>query len=90
MSEVKSVKETVELLEGIKLLAIDVKKVMADGKVDFADVAVLRDLVSQFGALGDAFQGIDQIDDEIKDLSAEELKTLAAKALEIYAAFKAA
>ena len=83
------IKESLELLEGVKMLAADVKKVMADGKVDMADIGVLMDLLSQFSVLSEAVKGADQISMEVKDLSAEEINELVPKVLEIVAVIRA-
>lgn len=88
--ESKSIKESMELLEGIKVLAMDARAVMADGKIDIKDLGVAMGLVAQFGTLNRAVSGVSDVPAELKDLSADEINQLAAKALEIVAAFKAA
>lgn len=85
-----AIKETMELLEGIKDLALDAKKVMADGKIDVADLPVAMDILGQLGTLSAAVEGVDQVLPELKDLSADEINTVVAKVLEIVAAVKAA
>lgn len=84
------IKESMELLEGLKLLAIESKKLMADGKVNLGDLPVLLDLVQNVGVLAAAVQGADQVGAELKELSSEELQKLGEKVLEIVAAVKAA
>lgn len=90
MAEAVGIKESLELLDGLKILAIDVKKVLADGKVSIADLPVAMELLGQLGVLTSAIQGVDQILTEAKDLSPEEINTLVAKVFEVVAAFKAA
>jgi len=48
--------------------------VFADGKVGFGDISALWGLIQK---LGPAFQGIALVPAELKDLSSEELKSLA-------------
>jgi hypothetical protein len=86
----KGIKEISELLDGVKLLAVEAKKVMGDGKVDAKDLPVLFDLVKNLGVLGEALKGAGEIPAEAKDLSTAELQALGAKVLEIAAAIKVA
>lgn len=86
----KGIKELLELLEGVKTLALDGKKVMADGKVNLADLPVAMELLNQFDVLSAAVKGADQIPGEFKDLSIGEIEQIVAKVLEIAAALKAA
>lgn len=90
MSEAVGIKETMEMLDGLKLLAIETKKVLADGKVNVADLPILIELLQQLNVLTAAVAGAGQIPAEAKDLSADELQTIGAKVLEMVAAFKAA
>lgn len=89
MAEARGIKQCLELLEGIKVLAVDVKKVLADGKVDLKDLPVLMELLTQFSVLTAAVDGIDQIPAESKDLSSEEIAVLVDKVLEIVKIVKA-
>ena len=84
------VKESLELLEGFKVLAVDAKKVFADGKIDIADLPVAWDLLSQLSVISAAVDGIDKIPSEVTALSAEEINSLVTKVLEIVAIIKAA
>lgn len=85
-----SIKESLELLEGVKILAVETKKVLADGKLNLNDLPVLLGLMQNFGKLSAAVQDADQVIVEAKDLSAAEAEQLVAKILEIVAAVKAA
>ena len=76
--EKKGLKETLELLEGLKLIGIKAAMAFGDGKVDASDLAVLTGLMMEIGKLKDAFMGLDQIDDEFKDLDPAELAQLGA------------
>lgn len=84
------IKESLELLEGVKVLAVDTKAVLADGKVNMADLPILFNVLSQLATLNAAVQGVDQVLPELKDLTSEEVNQLAAKVLEIVAVIKAA
>lgn len=84
------IKEIMELLEGLKLLAVSGKQVLADGKVSVADLPVVMSLLTSVGVLAAAVQGAGEIKAEAKDLSAEELQQLAAKVLDIVNAVRAA
>lgn len=82
------IKESLELLNGIKLLVVDVKKVFADGKINLADLPVAMELLGQLNELTEAAKGIGQIPAEMKDLTGEEINQLVAKVFEIVAAAK--
>lgn len=84
------IKESMELLEGLKLLGVSVKKVAADGKLGVEDLSELLALGKNLNALIAAGQGVDQIGAELKELSSEELQQLGSKVLEVVAAIKAA
>lgn len=88
--EAKGIKESLELLEGLKVLAVDAKKITADGKVDMADIPAALDILKNFGTLNDAVQGVDQIPAEFSDLSEDEIKELGAKAFELILVIKGA
>lgn len=83
-----TVKESVEVLDAVKVLLQDLKKVLADGKIGLGDVGVVFDLLKQLPVLNAGLQGADQIPAEMKDLDAEESALLVAKAMEIVAIFK--
>lgn len=84
-----SIKESLEVLEAVKVLLGDLKKVLADGKISIGDVGVIFDLLKQLPVLNAGLQGAEQIPAELKDIDAEESALLMAKALEIVALFKA-
>jgi hypothetical protein len=84
------IKETMEMLEGVKVLGMTGKQVFADGKVNLADLPAAMGLLTQFAMLAEAVKGVDQIPTEAKDLSMEEANMLIAKILEVVNVFKAA
>lgn len=90
MAEAKGIKETLELLEGVKVLIVEAKKVLADGKVSLADLPVVLGLLQKFSVLNAAVQGVDEVVSEAKDLSSDEATLVIAKVLELVAAAKAA
>ncbi|MBX3017984.1 MAG: hypothetical protein KF767_08850 [Bdellovibrionaceae bacterium] len=90
MAEAKGIKELKELLEGLALLGVAGKKIMADGKVNLADLPVVIGLVQDASVLTAAVQGTNEIPAEVKDLSAEEAQELLGLVLAIAARVKAA
>lgn len=90
MAEQKGIQETLEILQAVKDLAVDAKKVLADGTVSLADLPVAMNLFSQIGDLTKAIQGASEVPAELKDLSADELNQIGVAVLEIVAAVKAA
>lgn len=81
--EQKGIKEIKELLAGVEVLAVAIKKVMKDGKVDLQDAAVLVELGAQFPVLMAAVEGIKEIPAEAKEISAEEAIELVGKIYDI-------
>ena len=90
MSEVKGIKEISELLNGVEMLGVVSKKVMADGKISLADAGIVFEAVQKYKAVVAAFQGINDVPAEVKDLSAEEANLLLSKLLSVVQAIKAA
>lgn len=67
-----NIKETKELLEGIELIALNGAKIAKDG-INISDLAYLVDLAKNFEKLKLAYEGIDLVDDELKDIDEKEL-----------------
>lgn len=82
------IKETLEVLDGLKVLAVTGKEVLADGKINLADLGKLSQLASDFGTLKDAIEGINDVDDELKDLDSSEAQQIVAKVFEIVTVLK--
>lgn len=76
MADEQDIKEILEAINGIKLLALAEKSVMKDGKVDLSDLTVLKDLFENKQAILDAVNGISAIPAEAKDLSVGEIMQL--------------
>lgn len=83
------IKESLELLEGLKVLIVDGKKVLADGKIGLEDLPVAMELLGQLNTLTLAAQGVTDVPKELGDLSQEEITILVAKVFELVAAVKA-
>jgi len=90
VSEVKGIKEIVEILDAAKTLAVMGKKIMADGKINLGDLPLFLDLLSKFSVLNAAYAGAGEAVEEVKDLSVEEAQVVIAKVMEIAKAIKAA
>jgi hypothetical protein len=90
MSDKRGVKELMELIAGLKELILVGKSVMKDGKVDLSDIGALSVLLAKQSELVAAFQGLSEIDDEVKDLDLAEAQevilALIAAAKEVKAA----
>lgn len=84
--EKKGIKETTEILEGLKVLATFAGNVAKDGKVGPADLVYLVDLGSHFPALADAGKDADDALEEIKDLDEAEVLSIVTQ---VYAVAKA-
>lgn len=69
----KQVKEVKELLKGLEVVGVAGVKIAADGKVGLDDLTHLVELAKQIDVLTAAVQGVNEIDDEIKDLDQAEI-----------------
>lgn len=92
MSEVQTVgvKETTELLEGVKVIGVAGVKILADKKLNLLDLGHVMELAKQSETLVAAFDGLGEIPKEVKDLSLEESQAIVSKVFEVIAAIKAA
>lgn len=88
MEETKGIKEIMELLEGVKVIGVSAKAMMADGKVDLKDIPEAIELLKQYQTIIEAFKGAGEIPHEVKDMSVDELQAVGAKVLEIASALK--
>ena len=82
------IKETLELLEGLKVIGETGAKIFADGKVNLADLPKLGELGKNFGVLKDAVVGVKDIKQEVTDLDQNEIMQIVGKVLEIVNAVK--
>jgi len=67
------IKETKEILKALDVLADFAGRVMADGQINGADLLAAVALFQDFSTFSDAFMGVKNIDDELKDLDEAEL-----------------
>lgn len=81
--ETKGIKETLELLDGLKLIAGTVDEVLEDGKINLADLPKLLPLLTQVKVLVESVKGIDGVIGEVKDLDESEIVLLGGKVWEI-------
>lgn len=80
------INESLELLEGFKIMGCGVMEALKDGKLGWSDLKILVDLGKNFSDLIAAFKGISDIPSEIKDIDGEEAKQLIAKMGEVFKA----
>jgi predicted amidohydrolase len=95
MEEVKAkeeltIKELKEVFKACEVLAEAAGKVMKDGKVDMADLAVLPELALEFPVFKDAVSDADKILAELKDLKEDEVLEIIMCAYKVAAAFNGA
>ena len=76
--EQKGIKELSELLVAIEVVAVAVKKVMKDGKVDLSDASIVIELGSNFQMLAEATMGLGELPEEVMDIDAQEAVALVA------------
>lgn len=69
----KAIKESLELVKSIEILGVSAKKMLADGKINFADAPIALELIKEIEPVIEGFKGLGEIKEEIKDLSQEEL-----------------
>jgi len=84
------IKNILEIMDAMKIVAASVKKISADGKVSVADLVHLVDIFKNYDVLSLAVQDAGEVVKEIKDLDSEEANQILAKVFEIVASFKAA
>jgi len=72
MAESKGTQQIMELVAALELVAMAGKAAMKDGKIDFADTAVVMDLLQKQSVLIKGFTGFGEIVEEGKDLSLDE------------------
>jgi len=82
------IKETLEVLEALKTVSVIGAKTFKDG-VQISDLKALVELGQNFDVFKAALNNIDLVDDEIKDLDAQEASQLLTKLFDIISAVKA-
>ena len=81
-------KETLELVKSIEILGKATKKILADGKVNFSDAPVALELIKEIEPIIEGFKGLNQLDDEVKDLDEQELVQLGLAVFNTYKSIK--
>lgn len=76
------IKETKELIVGLKKAAVIVKKIAKDG-IDATDLVHIKDIADAMPALSAAVKDIDKMKEELKDLDQAEVIAIIG---ELYAA----
>lgn len=84
------IKDTLEVLDGVKVVGVVVKKALADGKISLTDLSLLLGIVPQFQTLVTATEDAAGIPNELKTLTPDEATLVVAKVFEVIAAIKAA
>jgi hypothetical protein len=87
--EKKGIKESSEMIDGLGVLVKAGFKIAKDGKVDLSDLSHLVDVAKEFDTLMEGFKGLDEIDDEVKDLDEAEAIALVAKLFKVIKEAKA-
>lgn len=91
MDNAKSgIKESIEILEGIKAIGIPVKKAIADHKINGEDIPHAMELVKNHQIILDAIEGAGDSIKEAKDYDMAELAFIGSKAIEVIKAIKEA
>lgn len=85
----KDVKNIIEVLEAIKILAVPTKQALKEG-VDVSDLSKLLDIIKQYQKLIDAVDNIADIVEEAKDIDSQEAVQVVLKAFEVVKAIKEA
>ena len=90
MSEQKlELKESLELVAALQLLGVQGVKI-AKGGIGPDDLAHALELAKNSGDIVAGFKGLDQVDDELKDLDDQELVQLGLASWNAYKAVRAA
>lgn len=82
-TEKKEIKEIIELVDGLEVLAIFAAKVVADGKVNHKDLPIIIEFMNKIKSLFSAFDDVSEIVQEIEDIDRTEIIILLKKLLDI-------
>ncbi len=83
------VKEILEVLEAVKLVAIPVKAALKDG-IDVSDLPKLLEIIEKYKVIIAAVDNISEVVEEVKDIDTTEAAIIVAKVIEIIKELKAA
>lgn len=67
------IKETKELIEGLKQCAVIIKKIAGDKKINIADLAHIKDVADAMPAITAAVKDVEKMKEELKDLDQGEV-----------------
>lgn len=84
----EGIKESLELGDGLIVLLVGLKKIGADGKLNFSDAADVIEMLQNLPVLMAAVKDASKIKDEVKDLDDAELAALGAKYMELVKALR--
>ena len=76
------IKETMDVLETVKVSLVELKDALADGSIDLADLPKLWPVIA---SAKDAVIGLSEVPVELMDLDQNEIKTVVGKIAEILA-----
>jgi copper homeostasis protein CutC len=79
MENKKTIAETLELMEGLKIAAVSMAKIAKDKKVNAEDLVHLVELASEFEVMVKAFNNLSEVPEELKDLDENEIVSLITK-----------
>ena len=82
-TQTREIKEIIELVDGLEVLAIFGAKVVADGKVNHKDLPIVIEFMDKIKSLFSAFDNVPEIVQEIEDLDRAEMIILLKKLLDI-------
>ena len=85
----KDVKNIIEVLDAVEVVAIPVKQALKDG-LDITDLAKLLEIVKKHEVILAAIDNIGDISEELKDIEATEAAIIAAKVIALIKSLKAA
>lgn len=85
----KGIEQIKEMLMGVEVLVKAAKAVLADGKVDLADLPVAMGLIADADKLVKAVEGITEIPAEVGDLEMDEIRAIVQHILDLVAHVKA-
>ena len=83
------IKNTIELLSAVEVLAVAGAKIAKDKKISAEDLPAVIELVKKLDVILEGIKDVDQLDEEVKDLDEAELIGIVSKVMMIAKAVKA-
>jgi len=75
------IKNTIELLNAVEVLAVAGAKIAKDKKISADDLPAVIELVKKLDVVLEGIKDLDQLDEEVKDLDEAELIGIVSKVL---------